>query len=593
MHRRNGTSYPLGLRLWEIYNRRLISHTSPQERIVTDYQKFFDQPEIELTRIAHYTGLPLEKTAEAAALIRSDRRHTTFSKEQLIDAGVSEKVIALYETLLQEAGENLTVEPDKTAAAASDVSRSSDSSSRSDQLAGATSKLDYKIPETETVQRDLRGLREAVSPLQARIESLTQELAGQQTRAALEIGRRDGRITELQNAYQHLDDLLLREQGSRERLYQELQQLRDRFAQTNRLLHAHSVQLAESEATTGALTQRLGAELRETKRLIRFLDEVQVVGDRLRESRRWIMVNPFAWLASKFTGKPLRGFGHLDRIAEKYRTWRSAHPEIEQLDSAIAALRSPQTHGLSHSLEGDLSAAGEGKVECKPVPPTKPIVFLRSEEVEVSIVIPVFNQIDFTKACLASVQERSGDIPFEVIVVDDCSTDASAETLRQIPGLVYLRNETNLGFIASCNLGAQNARGRYLLFLNNDTVVTQGWMARLRETFDFEAEAGLVGSKLVYPDGRLQEAGGIIWRDGSGWNRGKFQDADKPEYQLSARSGLLLCRQRHDSEGALRNTRRFRLRLCARLLRRYGSRFQGREVKAQSPLPANERGDSL
>ncbi len=60
------------------------------------------------------------------------------------------------------------------------------------------------------------------------------------------------------------------------------------------------------------------------------------------------------------------------------------------------------------------------------------------------------------------MQERSGDIPFEVIVVDDCSTDASAETLRQIPGLVYLRNELNLGFIASCNLGAQKARGRYL-----------------------------------------------------------------------------------------------------------------------------------
>ncbi len=57
-------------------------------------------------------------------------------------------------------------------------------------------------------------------------------------------------------------------------------------------------------------------------------------------------------------------------------------------------------------------------------------------------------------------------------------------------------------------------------------------MPRLRETFDFEAEAGLVGSKLVYPDGRLQEAGGIIWRDGSGWNRGKFQDADKPEYNF-------------------------------------------------------------
>jgi glycosyltransferase involved in cell wall biosynthesis len=74
------------------------------------------------------------------------------------------------------------------------------------------------------------------------------------------------------------------------------------------------------------------------------------------------------------------------------------------------------------------------------------------------------------------------------------------------------------------------ARGKFLVFLNNDTTVTDGWLSALRETFEFEPQAGLVGSKLVYPDGRLQEAGGIIWRDGSGWNRGKFQDPTKPEF---------------------------------------------------------------
>ena len=70
------------------------------------------------------------------------------------------------------------------------------------------------------------------------------------------------------------------------------------------------------------------------------------------------------------------------------------------------------------------------------------------------------------------------------------------------------------------------------MFLNNDTVVTAGWLSALRETFQFEPHAGLVGSKLIYPDGRLQEAGGIIWRDGSGWNRGKFDDPRKPEYNF-------------------------------------------------------------
>ena len=148
----------------------------------------------------------------------------------------------------------------------------------------------------------------------------------------------------------------------------------------------------------------------------------------------------------------------------------------------------------------------------------------------VSVIVPVYGQIAFTYHCLRSLRSHRTRYSFEVIVVDDCSPDETAEVLSGIDGLRYVRNETNQGFILSCNHGARVARGELLVFLNNDTIVLPGWLDELVETFNTIPQMGLVGSKLIYPDGRLQEAGGIIWNDGSAWNYGRLQDAHQPEY---------------------------------------------------------------
>ncbi|WP_223786920.1 glycosyltransferase [Marinicella meishanensis] len=161
----------------------------------------------------------------------------------------------------------------------------------------------------------------------------------------------------------------------------------------------------------------------------------------------------------------------------------------------------------------------------------QPFSVPRAEQPVVSVVIPVYNHFQHTNHCLQSLSRLADETPFEVIVVDDCSSDETATACPQIDGIRYHRQAENGGFIEACNTGAAMAAGQYVLFLNNDTEVLDGWLDNLVKTFAAQPQAGLVGSQLLYPDGRLQEAGGIVFSDASGWNYGRLDSPDAPEYQ--------------------------------------------------------------
>ena len=132
-----------------------------------------------------------------------------------------------------------------------------------------------------------------------------------------------------------------------------------------------------------------------------------------------------------------------------------------------------------------------------------------------SIIIPVWNKVELTQQCLQALAAVTAGPTFEVIIVDNGSNDETFEFLQSLGGdLRIIRNQDNLGFAKACNQGARAARGRYLVFLNNDTIPTEGWLNALVTEVERHADVAVVGSKLLYEDDTVQHAGVVFSREG-------------------------------------------------------------------------------
>ena len=181
--------------------------------------------------------------------------------------------------------------------------------------------------------------------------------------------------------------------------------------------------------------------------------------------------------------------------------------------------------------------------------------FREDPDPEVSIIISVHNQLHYTLNCLYSISECDDNVAKEIILVNDCSTDNTQNVISQIKGILLINNTENLGFLKSANTAIRHAKGSYIYLLNNDTKVQNNYLTSLLSVFQTQSNVGAVGSKLIFGNNSLQEAGCLVFKNKVIVNRGATQSIDAPQFNFLRTvdyvSGCSLLFKRQDSNGNL------------------------------------------
>ena len=173
----------------------------------------------------------------------------------------------------------------------------------------------------------------------------------------------------------------------------------------------------------------------------------------------------------------------------------------------------------------------------------------------VSIIVPIYNGLAYTVECIGALLCSKPQTSYELVVADDASTDGSIELLRKIRNIKIVTQPKNVGFLANCNGAFAIWTGTYVLLLNNDAQLMPGALDALVAVLDSNKEVAAAGPKVLYPDGRLQEAGCMIDRDGVASMTGLFADPGCPQYNrprdVHYCSGAALLVRRSEINGAL------------------------------------------
>lgn len=159
------------------------------------------------------------------------------------------------------------------------------------------------------------------------------------------------------------------------------------------------------------------------------------------------------------------------------------------------------------------------------------LVFPYFENPEVSIMILCFNNSRYTFNCLKSLLKNTKYVSYEIIVIDNASTDNTQRMLRNIRNIKVIRNPKNYGFGKAYNKNIKFAKGKYLFFLNNDVMVTKNWLPPLLKTIKKE-NVGATSGKLIFPNWTIQDAGGVVVKGGPFQSYGRDDCPEKPEYNF-------------------------------------------------------------
>ena len=311
--------------------------------------------------------------------------------------------------------------------------------------------------------------------------------------------------------------------------------LNDQLAEAKAQAQALHAQLAEAKAQAQAMEVKVREAEDQAQSALHAAREVT---EALRLARRrphvilgqLVKFRVLRTLSSKSSPLPSRMKSRFARSAGKVDPGRTGL--AAQLDQSSRSLLPPISQAMTGAVERDaINVSPEDlKTAFRAGAQRQLDAFLKSDdritlprtaEPKVSIILVLWNQAGFTLNCLRSLEMESS-VPFEVIVVDNGSTDQTAELLAKVDNIVYLPQTENLGFLRGVNRGLEAVRGGHVLLLNNDATLRPGCLSAAIEAMDSGTDIGAVGGPIILPDGRLQEAGSIIWQDGSclGYGRG-------------------------------------------------------------------------